>query len=59
MQVVSVQEVLASRVNAQDDQRDRESESRSSNPARELDACLSDMVKLERAHGECLGNERR
>ena len=32
---------------------------RSSNPACELDACLRDTVKLQRAHGGCLGKERR
>ena len=26
---------------------------------RELDACLRDTVKLERAHGGCLGSQRR
>ena len=25
----------------------------------QLDACLRDMVKLQRAHGGCLGDERR
>ena len=35
------------------------SEIRSSNPARELDACLRDKVKLRRAYGECLGSQRR
>ena len=35
------------------------SEIRKSNPACELDACLRDTVKLERAHGGCLGSQRR
>jgi hypothetical protein len=32
---------------------------RKSNPARELDACLRDKVKLRRAYGGCLGSQRR
>jgi hypothetical protein len=34
--------------------RDRQSDS-----GRYLDACLRDKVKLQRAHGGCLGDERR
>jgi hypothetical protein len=32
---------------------------RNSNPGCELDACPRGTVKLPRAHGGCLGNERR
>jgi hypothetical protein len=32
---------------------------RHSNSERELNACLRDKVKLQRAHGGCLGDERR
>ena len=32
---------------------------RESNPGCELDACLRDMVKLQRAYGGCLGSQRR
>ncbi len=32
---------------------------RSSNPVCEFDACLRGTVKLRRAHGGCLGDERR
>jgi hypothetical protein len=32
---------------------------RQSDSERELNACLRDKVKLQRAHGGCLGNERR
>ena len=31
----------------------------SSDSGRYLDACLRDKVKLQRAHGGCLGDERR
>jgi hypothetical protein len=34
-------------------------ESRQSNSGRELDACLRGTVKLRRAHGGCLGDQRR
>jgi hypothetical protein len=33
--------------------------SRESNPARDLEACLRDKVKLQRAYGGCLGSQRR
>ena len=39
--------------------RSSERGSRESNPACELDACLRDKVKLQRAYGECLGSQRR
>ena len=39
--------------------RERANEIHNSNPVCELDACLRDTVKLQRAHGGCLGNERR
>ncbi len=39
--------------------RERARAIRSSNPACELDACLRGTVKLQRAHGGCLGNEKR
>ena len=32
---------------------------RHSNSERELNACLRDKVKLQRAHGGCLGDKRR
>ena len=32
---------------------------RKSNPARELEACLRDKAKLQRAYGGCLGSQRR
>jgi hypothetical protein len=32
---------------------------RRSDSGHQLDACLRDMVKLQRAHGGCLGDERR
>ena len=39
--------------------RERADEIRSSNPVCELDACLRGTVKLRRAHGGCLGDQRR
>ena len=39
--------------------RERAQVIRSSNPVCELDACLRGTVKLRRAHGGCLGSQRR
>ena len=39
--------------------RERANWIRSSNPVCELDACLRGTVKLRRAHGGCLGDQRR
>ena len=38
---------------------ERRTEHRQSNSGRKLDACLRGTVKLRRAHGGCLGDERR
>ena len=65
---------LESKRGAHQDRRERAVDVRDSNPAcdlvsqrsasfgrfsNDLDACLRDKAKLQRAYGECLGNERR